>query len=86
MVGGIDHADEEAADHGGALGGQGGDGGVQLADHAADALGLGLPSHEPQPRHPYNVLFDDDWFLMVRHQVAAFMERRGLGGLIRGGR
>ena len=22
----------------------------------------------------------------VRHQVAAFMERRGLGGLIRGGR
>jgi ATP adenylyltransferase len=35
---------------------------------AADALGLGLPSHEPQPRHPYNVLFDDDWFLMVRRE------------------
>jgi len=33
-------------------------------DHAA-ALGLGEPSRQPVPRHPYNLLFDRDWFLTI---------------------
>jgi ATP adenylyltransferase len=36
-------------------------------EHAAH-LELGDPSRDPQPRHPYNLLFDDDWFLMVRRE------------------
>ncbi len=36
-------------------------------DHAA-ALGLGCPSRDPAPRHPYNLLFDDDWFLTIRRR------------------
>ena len=36
-------------------------------EHAA-RLELGDPSRDPQPRHPYNLLFDDDWFLMVRRE------------------
>ena len=36
-------------------------------DHAR-SLGLGDPGHDPQPFHPYNLLFDDDWFLTVRRQ------------------
>ena len=35
------------------------------ATHAR-ALGLGDPQADPRPRHPYNLLFDDDWFLTVR--------------------
>jgi ATP adenylyltransferase len=35
--------------------------------HAA-ALELGDPTHDPQPRHPYNLLFDDSWFLTVRRE------------------
>lgn len=35
------------------------------AEHAR-ALELGDPASEPRPRHPYNLLFDDDWFLTVR--------------------
>lgn len=31
-------------------------------------LGLGTPEADPQPRHPYNILFDDEWFLMVRRR------------------
>ena len=34
----------------------------------ANALGLGDPSDDPVPRHPYNLLFDDEWFLMVRRR------------------
>lgn len=34
-------------------------------EHAAQ-LGLGCPLHDPQPLHPYNLLFDDQWFLTVR--------------------
>ncbi|MEA5475054.1 ATP adenylyltransferase [Synechococcus sp. CCY9201] len=30
------------------------------------SLGLGSPESDRQPRHPYNLLFDDDWFLTVR--------------------
>lgn len=44
-------------------------GGSDLADlyHAhAGALGLGDPSSDSEPQHPYNLLFDDQWFLTVR--------------------
>lgn len=34
----------------------------------ADALGLGAPARDPQPRHPYNLLFDDHWLLTVRRR------------------
>lgn len=34
----------------------------------AQELGLGDPLHDPQPRHPYNLLFDDEWFLTVRRE------------------
>lgn len=34
----------------------------------ARSLGLGDPAHDPQPRHPYNLLFDDDWLLTVRRR------------------
>ncbi|KEF43504.1 MAG: ATP adenylyltransferase [Cyanobium sp. CACIAM 14] len=30
------------------------------------ALGLGEPAHHPHPLHPYNLLFDDQWFMTVR--------------------
>jgi ATP adenylyltransferase len=30
------------------------------------ALGLGDAARDPQPRQPYNLLFDDHWFLTVR--------------------
>jgi ATP adenylyltransferase len=36
-------------------------------EHAA-ALGLGDPRRDPQPRHPYNLLFDDSWLLTVRRE------------------
>ena len=36
-------------------------------EHARQ-LGLGDPRHDPQPRHPYNLLFTDHWFLSVRRQ------------------
>ncbi len=36
-------------------------------EHAA-RLELGDPQLDSQPRHPYNLLFDDDWFLMVRRE------------------
>ena len=32
----------------------------------AEQLGLGHPHYAPQPRHPYNLLFNDDWLLTVR--------------------
>ena len=36
-------------------------------EHAAQ-LGLGNPQHDPEPLHPYNVLFDDHWLLTVRRR------------------
>jgi ATP adenylyltransferase len=36
--------------------------------HHALQLELGDPRHDPQPRHPYNLLFSDHWFLSVRRQ------------------
>lgn len=44
------------------------------ASHLA-ALGLGEASRDRQPRHPYNLLFDDRWFLTVhrtREHAAGF--------------
>ena len=41
----------------------------------ARALGLGEPSEDIKPRHPYNLIFSDHWFLTVRRQrehVAGF--------------
>ncbi|WP_094553909.1 ATP adenylyltransferase [Synechococcus sp. 1G10] len=39
------------------------------------ALGLGEPAGDPRPRHPYNLMFTDHWFLTVRRErehVAGF--------------
>ena len=44
-------------------------GGSDLEDlylRQTEQLGLGSPLHDPQPLHPYNVLFDDHWMLTVR--------------------
>jgi ATP adenylyltransferase len=55
-----------------------GDGAEALAAtyHAhALALGLGAPAGDPRPRHPYNLMFSDHWFLTVRRErehVAGF--------------
>jgi len=45
----------------------GGDLDALYAAHC-EALGLGRRGTDAAPRHPYNVLFDDDWFLTVRRQ------------------
>ncbi len=34
----------------------------------AHLLELGDSRHDPQPRHPYNLLFTDQWFMSVRRQ------------------
>lgn len=36
-------------------------------EHAVQ-LGLGHSQHDPQPLHPYNLLFDDHWLLTVRRR------------------
>jgi ATP adenylyltransferase len=45
------------------------------------ALGLGDPQSEAIPRHPYNLLFDDRWFLTVRRvrEHCAGFSINGLG-------
>ena len=50
------------------------------ADHCA-ALGLGTAADDPQPRHSYNLLFDDHWFLTVRRsrESCAGFSVNGLG-------
>ncbi len=40
----------------------------QLFQNHARMLELGDPRHDPQPRHPYNLLFTDHWFMSVRRQ------------------
>ncbi len=44
-------------------------------------LGLGEPGIDPAPRHPYNLLFDDRWFLTVRRvrEHCAGFSVNGLG-------
>jgi len=39
-----------------------------LYHELARSLQLGDPDRDPRPRHPYNLLFDDDWFLIVRRR------------------
>ncbi len=34
----------------------------------AELLGLGNPHRDPQPSHPYNLVFDDHWLLTVRRR------------------
>lgn len=45
------------------------------------ALGLGSPGEDPAPRHAYNLLFDDRWFLTVRRlrEHCAGFSVNGLG-------
>lgn len=59
-------------------------GGSDLAPLYAEhcrALGLGEPGRDPAPRHPYNLLFDDAWFLTVRRirEHCAGFSINGLG-------
>jgi ATP adenylyltransferase len=44
-------------------------------------LGLGRRESDEAPRHPYNVLFDDRWFLTVRRwrEHGAGFSVNGLG-------
>jgi len=44
-------------------------------------LGLGQRGLDQQPRHPYNLVFDDDWFLTVRRlkEHCAGFSVNGLG-------
>jgi ATP adenylyltransferase len=53
----------------------------ELYRRHALALGLGSPAAEAMPRHPYNLLFDDDWFLSVRRvrEHGAGFSVNGLG-------
>jgi ATP adenylyltransferase len=63
--------------------------GSDLADlyrhHAAD-LGLGSPESDGRPRHPYNLLFDDRWFLTVRrrreHEAGFSINALGFAGFL----
>ncbi len=45
------------------------------------ALGLGDPARDPHPLHPYNLLFDDQWFMTVRrlHEHGAGFSVNALG-------
>jgi ATP adenylyltransferase len=47
----------------------------------AQSLGLGDPNRDLRPLYPYNLLFDDDWFLMVRRRCehGAGFSVNGLG-------
>jgi ATP adenylyltransferase len=60
------------------LGGQ--DLGPLYREHAA-RLGLGDPGGQGEPRHAYNLLFDDHWFLTVRRvrEHCAGFSVNGLG-------
>lgn len=46
---------------------QGGDLAELYGDHCR-RLGIGDPARDGQPTEPYNLLFDDQWFLTVRRQ------------------
>ncbi len=53
----------------------------ELYLNQARLLGLGDPEKDQYPRHPYNLLFDDDWFVMVRRRCehGAGFSVNGLG-------
>jgi ATP adenylyltransferase len=59
-------------------------GGMDLAELYAShcrELGLGQPGLQDQPLHPYNLIFDDSWFLTVRRlrEHCAGFSVNGLG-------
>lgn len=45
------------------------------------ALGLGCPQHDPQPKHPYNLLFGSRWLFTIRrsHEHCAGFSVNALG-------
>jgi len=53
--------------------------------HGAD-LDLGSPERDGRPRHPYNLLFDDRWFLTVRrrreHEAGFSINALGFAGFL----
>jgi len=55
------------------------------AEHG-EQLGLGRADRDPQPLHPYNLLFDDRWFLTVRrereHQAGFSINALGFAGYL----
>ena len=58
--------------------------GRDLADlyaHHCEELGLGNSAVDSRPRHPYNLVFDDHWFLTVRRRCehGAGFSVNGLG-------
>ena len=58
----------------------------QLYRRQARELDLGEPGRDAQPRHPYNLLFDDDWFVTVRreqeHCAGYSVNALGFGGYL----
>ena len=52
----------------------------------ARSLELGSPETDGQPRHPYNLLFDDRWFLTVRrlreHEAGFSINALGFAGYL----
>ena len=50
------------------------------------ALGLGCSRSEDAPKHPYNILFDDDWYLTVRrvceHSAGLSINALGFAGYL----
>lgn len=59
---------------------------IALYQSHADRLGLGSPKRDPQPRHPYNLLFSDQWFLTVKrrceHQAGFSINALGFAGYL----
>lgn len=59
---------------------------AELYQRHGEALGLGSPHRDPQPRHPYNLLFNDDWLLTVRrrkeHQAGFSINALGFAGYL----
>ncbi|MEB3306718.1 MAG: DUF4922 domain-containing protein [Cyanobacteriota bacterium] len=59
---------------------------IDLYRSHAERLGLGGPKRDPQPRHPYNLLFSDQWFMTVRrrceHQAGFSINALGFAGYL----
>ena len=58
----------------------------ELYARHCDDLGLGSPVTESSPRHAYNLVFDDQWFLTVRrrreHQAGFSINGLGFAGYL----
>lgn len=65
---------------------QGGSDLPELYLRHATRLGLGSPGLDPRPRHPYNLLYDDRWFLTVRrereHEAGFSINALGFAGYL----